>query len=64
MIRGNDIFRMLRFVIFIKILEYRYIANFASEHRGAYLLCQRMFQELVMYVRGRKIVVWSKPNSA
>ena len=41
------IFRMLRFVIFIKILEYHYIANFASEHRGSYLLCQQMFQEFV-----------------
>ena len=38
---------MLRFVIFIKSLEYRYIANFASEHSGAYMLCQRMFQEFV-----------------
>ena len=38
---------MLRFVIFIKILEYRYIVTFASEHRGADLLCQRMFQEFV-----------------
>ena len=41
------IFRMLRFVIFIKILEYRYIANFASEHCSTYLLCQRMFPEFV-----------------
>ena len=32
---------MLCFVIFIKILEYRYIANFASEDRRAYLLCQQ-----------------------
>ena len=39
---------MLRFVIFIKILEYCYIANFASEHHGTYLLCKRMFQEFVM----------------
>ena len=38
---------MLHFVIFIKILEYRYIANFASEHHGTYLLCQQMFQEFV-----------------
>ena len=29
------IFRMLRFVILKKILEYRYMANFAFEHRGA-----------------------------
>ena len=39
---------MLRFVIFIKILEYRYIANFASEHRGEGLLYQQIFQEFVM----------------
>ena len=39
---------MLRFVIFIQILEYRYIENFASEHHGTYLLCQRMFQKFVM----------------
>ena len=30
-----------------KIFEYRYIANFASEHRGADLLCQQIFQEFV-----------------
>ena len=41
------IFHMLHFVIFIKILEYRYIANFASEHRVTYLLCQQIFQESV-----------------
>ena len=38
---------MLRFVIFVKILEYHYIENCASEHCGAYLLCQQMFQEFV-----------------
>ena len=38
---------MLRFMIFIKILEYSYIANVVSKDRGAYLLCQQMFQEFV-----------------
>ena len=38
---------MLHFMILIKILEYRYIANFVSEHRSAYLLCQQMFQDFV-----------------
>ena len=63
---SNVFFRMSRFVIFIKIFKYRYIANFASEDRGAYLLCQRMFQEFVgslwRNIRGREIVVRSKPK--
>ena len=52
------IFCLLHFVIFVKILEY--IANFASEHRGAYLLCQRKFQEFeVVYEEERS---WSRVN--
>ena len=43
----KHIFHMLHFVIFIKIFEYHYVANFASEHCDAHLLCQQMFQEFV-----------------
>ena len=61
------IYRMLCFVKNIfGILEYPFIANFALEHSGTDLLCQRMFQEFVMqYTRKRDhTVAQSKLNSA
>ena len=46
---SNVFFCMLRFLIFKKIFECREIANFGPKHRGADLLCQRIFQESVTY---------------
>ena len=40
-------FSNIVFAFFKEILQYRYIANFALKHCGAYLLCQQMFQEFV-----------------
>ena len=52
----------MRFVICLKILECREIANFGGKHRGADLLCQRIFLE-IMTCHTRKRVVWPEVNS-